>query len=198
MVQPLSRDPESDPAPSDHGEERGRAARAMQRVFWWSRLIVLIPVAFSILLAGGLIYIATADAVYVILHLGTYIGGESPGDAARRAQLIGKIVKIADVYLLAAFLFVFAFGLYELFIGKLPTSGDPEGTSRLLIIDSLDDLKARLGQVTLLILIVEFLQIAFELRYTRPLDLLYLAIAILLIAGALALGVTHRHGDLRD
>jgi uncharacterized membrane protein YqhA len=159
---------------------------------WLSRWIVLVPVVVSILLALGLVYIATADAINVLLHLGTYVG-ETASQSPSRGYLIGKIVKIADVYLLAAFMFVFAFGLFVLFIGNVDMGEESATASRLLTIDSLDTLKGRLGEVALLILIVEFVQIAFELVYTRTLDLLYLAIGILLVAVALAVSVRPRH-----
>jgi uncharacterized membrane protein YqhA len=54
-------------------------------------------------------------------------------------------------------------------------------------VESLDDLKDRIAKLILLVLIVEFFQYALKLTYATPLDLLYLAVGILFIGGALYL-----------
>ena len=61
---------------------------------------------------------------------------------------------------------------------------------RVLLIRSVDDLKTRLGNVVVLMLVIKFFQQALKQKYASPLDLLYLAIGVLLIGGALYL--THR------
>jgi uncharacterized membrane protein YqhA len=58
------------------------------------------------------------------------------------------LIEAVDHYLLASVLLVFAFGLYELFIGEI--NGLKKNDSKLsflLSIHSLDDLKERLGKV---------------------------------------------------
>lgn len=172
-------------------DEPNRVERAVERVLWWSRLVVLVPVAFSILVAFALIIIATVDAIYILAHLSAYTGNQ----AQAPTLLIGKVIKVADMYLLAAFLIVFAFGLYELFVSQLRIGNGGERAPRFLIINSLDELKTRLGQVALLVLIVEFMQVALGLDYPRPLDLLFLAAGIALVAGALVLSGRAGHGD---
>jgi uncharacterized membrane protein YqhA len=56
-------------------------------------------------------------------------------------------------------------------------------------VKSLDDLKARLAKVILIILIVETFKDAFELKAQSPLELLYVGATIALIG--LALYLTH-------
>jgi hypothetical protein len=42
------------------------------------------------------------------------------------------------------------------------------------------------------VLVIEFFQRALQLRYERPLDLLYFATSVLLVSGALYLGTRRR------
>jgi uncharacterized membrane protein YqhA len=55
------------------------------------------------------------------------------------------------------------------------------------VIENLDDLKDRLAKVVLLILIVKFFEQVLSLTFETPLELLYLAVGIALVAGALFL-----------
>jgi len=97
-------------------------------------------------------------------------------------------VAIVDGYLLAAIMLILALGLYELFVSKIDwLEGSEERASRLLVIHTFDDLKDRLARVVLLILIVKFFQQAVRLKYDDTQDILFLAIGILLIGGALYL-----------
>jgi len=85
---------------------------------------------------------------------------------------------------------IFALGLYELFVGPIKAAESPTG-ARLLEIRDLDELKNRLAKVIILLLVVEFFQQALRLTFATPLDLLYLAIGILLIGGAVFLSTPH-------
>jgi uncharacterized membrane protein YqhA len=108
-------------------------------------------------------------------------------EALREATVAG-IVKAVDGYLIAAIVLIFALGLYELFINKIDTIQEAARTApRLVQVASLDDLKDRIAKLILLVLIIEFFQYALKLKYTSPLDLLYLAIGVLFIGGALYL-----------
>jgi uncharacterized membrane protein YqhA len=57
----------------------------------------------------------------------------------------------------------------------------------LILIRSIDDLKSRLANVVLLMLVVKFFQEALQLSYQTPLELLSLAGGVLLLAGGLYL-----------
>ena len=92
-----------------------------------------------------------------------------------RATTIAHVVGILDGYLLATVLLIFALGLYELFVSKIDEAERSEMGSRVLFIKSLDDLKARLGKVVLMILIVKFFEHALGMHFDRPLDMLYFA-----------------------
>lgn len=158
-----------------------------ETVLWNSRWLMVIPVFISLILAIGVLLVTTVDAVSLV---GDMLGYAAQTEAARGAlyvQTISDVVSIVDGYLLAAIMLIFALGLYELFINKINAAEGSDVASRLLLIRSLDDLKNRLANVILVILIVKFFQQALGLKYTYPLDLLYLALGVVLIAGALYL-----------
>ncbi len=102
--------------------------------------------------------------------------------------LVTVLISSVDNYLFATVLLIFSMGLYELFISKIdPASRTPESRPNWLNIKSLDDLKAALGKVILMILIVSFFEKSLDIQYQNSLDLLYLGVGIILISGALFL-----------
>jgi uncharacterized membrane protein YqhA len=107
-----------------------------------------------------------------------------------KAQTVAHVVGAVDGFLLGAVMLIFSLGLYELFISKIDAAENVKGASKILIINSLDDLKDKLAKVIVLILIVMFFEQAIFLKPTEPLELLYYALAITMIA--LALYLTHK------
>lgn len=107
--------------------------------------------------------------------------------------LFEKLVSSVDVFLFALVLIIFGVGVYELFIANVDPEDKPaDMRPTWLKISSVDDLKSSLGKVILMVLIVSFFKHVLEItsEMWTPLALLYLAIGILLIAGALYL--THK------
>ncbi len=175
------------------GVGKGRVAlleRLFERALWLSRLVVVVPVVASVVMAVAAFYLGTVDVVYLITHLGSYADVTTTHSQAR-AALLSAIIRALDDYLLAAILIIVALGLYELFVGKIDAAERDEIAPRLLLIRSVDDLKDRLAKVVLLVLIVEFLQYTFAVNFTSALDLLYLAVGIALIGLALYLTTKH-------
>ncbi|NOZ52469.1 MAG: YqhA family protein [Gammaproteobacteria bacterium] len=170
----------------------GKIGILFESFLWKSRFVVLFAVIASLLTSLAVFFIATVDAYYLVIHL---LGYASPAlDAAERnvlrAETITHVVEIIDGYLLATVLLIFALGLYELFISRIDLAKDgaeANTASNVLIINSLDDLKARLAKVILMILIVRFFEHAISMKFHTPLDLLYLAAGIALIGLALYL-----------
>ncbi|APZ43305.1 YqhA family protein [Acidihalobacter ferrooxydans] len=174
----------------------------LEKVFegflWRSRLAVLAAVVASLASALAMFYMSTVDAWYMISHLAHYASPDLT-EAARthlRASTITHVVGILDGYLLATVLLIFALGLYELFISKIDEAERSDMGSRVLFIKSLDDLKARLGKVVLMILIVKFFEHALGMHFDRPIDMLYFASGIALIGLALYLSHTSDHKAL--
>jgi uncharacterized membrane protein YqhA len=153
-----------------------------ERILWLSRLVVVVPVVVSILVSIALFYTSTVDALSLI---GRMFGYAAITDEAARTALrldsLADVVAIIDNYLLASLLILFGLGLYELYINKIDAIENSEFASRLLLIKSFDDLKDRLANVVLLILVVKFFQQALSLKYETLNDLLLLSVGIALI-----------------
>ncbi len=168
----------------------GWLGRGFERVLWQSRLLVVVAVAASAFLALGAFYMATVDVVVLLGNLAPYASPALDPEArgALREATVAGIVKAVDGYLIAAIVLIFGLGLYELFVNKIDAVQDANrAVPRLVQIASLDDLKDRIAKLVLLVLIIEFFQYALKLKYTSPLDLLYLAVGVLFIGGALYL-----------
>ena len=106
-----------------------------------------------------------------------------------RAFILSFIPAI-DNYLFATILLIISMGLYELFISKIdPRSRKEHTRPDWLVIKDLDDLKSKIGEVVVMILIVNFFKMPFNVTYDQPMDLLVLGGGILLIASSLV--VTH-------
>lgn len=114
----------------------------------------------------------------------------------RYEALFEQLVSSVDVFLFALVLIIFGVGVYELFIANVDPEDKPADTRPTwLKISSVDDLKSSLGKVILMVLIVSFFKHVLEIdaEMWSPTALLYLAIGILLISGALYL--THKSGE---
>lgn len=164
-------------------------AKYFERFLWHSRLVVVLAVIASLAAAIAMFYMATVDAWYMISHLLHYASPELTG--AERVQLrsetVTHVVEMVDGYLLATVLLIFSLGLYELFISKIDFAQEAETSSQVLVIDSLDDLKARLAKVVLMILIVRYFEYALGMNFVSPMDLLQFAGGIALLGLALYL-----------
>ena len=163
--------------------------KTFETIIWNSRFIVVAAVIASLACSLALFYMTSVDAVLMIKHLLSYASPELT-DVARKAlhdNTIKHVVEIVDGYLLAAVLLIFSLGLYELFISKIDPAESASTSSNILLINSLDDLKARLAKVILMILIVNFFEHVISQEFNNPLDLLYLAGGIALIGLALFL-----------
>ncbi len=162
-----------------------RFEQILERLLWASRLMVVVAVVASVVMALATIYLATVDALVILGRIVGY-GAESVERSIVRTEIITGIVKAVDAYLIAAILLIFGLGLYELFVNKIDVAQHPEAP-RLLQVRSFDHLKDRVAKMILLVLIVEFFQYALRIPYDTPLDLLYLALGVVAIGAALYL-----------
>jgi len=76
-----------------------------------------------------------------------------------------------------------------LFISDIDQAQGSRSASKILVINTLDDLKSKLAKVILMILVVTLFKEAMTLPIATPMDLLYLGGSIALVA--LALYWTH-------
>ena len=172
-----------------------KTEKTFEWVLWESRFIVIAAVIASLAMAIAMFYVATIDAWYAVAHLVDYISPALDGAARSdlRSETVTHAVEIIDGYLLGTVLLIFALGLYELFISKIDQAESSETASNVLVIHSLDDLKARLAKVILMILIVKFFEHAIGMIFDTPLDLLYLAAGITLIGAAIYISHAEPH-----
>lgn len=164
---------------------------AFERFLWATRLIVLVPVIGSLLLAASAFLLGAADTVEVIRVLLGYVAADGDATHAARNEVVASVVQTIDADLIGAIMLVVALGLYELFIKRLRAAEESEVAERVLTVRTLDDLKDRITRLVLLILIVEFFGVALGLTISSALELLMLGVGILMIAAAMYLASRH-------
>ncbi len=162
--------------PSDHrpGGLLGRLEAGFEGFLVLARLLVLIPVIVLVLAAVGIFTYATL--VFFASMPGLFAHPTPVGH-----KLSVFVVEI-DLFLIGATLIIAAFGFYELFISRI---GD--GTRRRLPgwleMRDLNDLKARVASMLILVAAVTFVDMVLA-ENLGP-DILYLGVAVALVIGAL-------------
>jgi uncharacterized membrane protein YqhA len=171
----------------------------LEGFLWNSRFVIFSAVLGSLFAGFAIFYMATVDVIYLVQHVLHY-ADSSLAVEARKAlhdSTVTHIVEVVDGYLLATVMLIFSLGLYELFISDIDQAHGSRSSSKILVINNLDDLKSRLAKVILMIMIVTLFEQALNMKMSTPLDLLYLGGSIALIA--LALYWTHaaegKHGE---
>jgi uncharacterized membrane protein YqhA len=158
--------------------------------------MILVAVIASILVALCSLVLATSEVAHLMKAMWSYIAEHPVDGPASPGSILTTMVRSIDGYLLSAIMIIFAFGLYELFIGKIDIAEHSEVAERLLLIRNLDDLKDRLAKMVVLMLVIEFFQHALEIPIHGMVDLLYLAIGIVLVGATLFLvGRMSKHED---
>lgn len=175
--------------------------KLFEGALWNSRFVILFAVVSSMAAGFAIFYMATVDVVYLIKHIVHYADADMTAQARKllHDETITHIVEVVDGFLLATVMLIFSLGLYELFISDIDQAHGSKSSSKILVINNLDDLKARLAKVILMILIVTLFEEALKMELKQPLDLLYLSGSIALIG--LALYLTHAaesHGAHKD
>jgi uncharacterized membrane protein YqhA len=156
---------------------------------WNSRFVILTAVIGSLFAGFAIFYMATIDVWNLVLHVLHYGDADLTAEARKvlHDSTVTHIVEVVDGYLLATVMLIFSLGLYELFISDIDQAHGSKAASKILVVNSLDDLKAKLAKVILMILIVTLFEEALSIKIENPLDLLYLGASIALIAAALYL-----------
>ncbi|MBZ4416252.1 YqhA family protein [Myxococcus sp. RHSTA-1-4] len=164
--------------------------RLFEHTLWGSRFLLVLGVVSSMLMALGAFLLATLDALQLPRYLASYMDPDLTVEARTdlRNRVLTLIVKAVDGYIITAVLIIFALGLYQLVMGRLEVARDSPVASQWLPLADLEDLKGRIANLLLLVLVIEFFQRALLQDVDRPLDLLYLSVGILLIGVTLWLG----------
>ena len=163
-----------------------------EKTLWSGRFVVVVAVVASMAAATAIFYMATVDVFYLVNHMLHYADPTLAAEGRKliHDETITHVVEVVDGYLLATFMLIFALGMYELFVSDIDEARGTKASSKILVIESLDDLKARLAKVILMILIVTLFEEALQLELASSLDLLYLGGGIALIG--VALYFTHK------
>ena len=165
--------------------------RMFEATLWNTRFFVLFAVVFSIFGGMALFIVGSVDIFAVIGNIvTTYLSGAHPEKF--HEDIVGGLIGAVDLYLMAVVMFIFGFGLYELFISEVEIA-KKEGVSKILEVHSLDELKDKLGKVIVMVLIVNFFQRVLYTEYHGAIDLIYFAGSILALA--LALYFLHKGSD---
>jgi uncharacterized membrane protein YqhA len=155
-------------------EEQGFIEMIFEGAIWRSRFIVILAVVFGLLGAIILFIVASYDVAAVASY--AYHGLLAhPHPDGFHENIVAKIIGAVDLYLIAVVMFIFAFGLYELFISHID---EAEGHNQILAISSLDQLKDKIAKVIVMVLVVNFFQRVLHTHFTTPLEMLYFALSI--------------------
>ena len=140
----------------------------MKRLIEKSKNLFLIAVASSLLAsAAGFVWGLMKTLIVIKEFILSY--GKDPFGAI-------ALIEVMDIFLLATVLFIFAMGMYELFIESIEL---PEW----LIINNLHDLKVKLSSVIILIMGITFLKHLVE--WTDPEGTLFFGIAVAVVSASL-------------
>lgn len=151
--------------------------RFFENILWNSRFFVVLAVIFSMLGGISLFIVASMDIWGVVTNVANvYINHLHPEDF--HEEVVGGLIGAIDLYLMAIVMFIFGFGLYELFISDIDIAKQ-SASSRILEIHSLDELKDKLAKVIVMVLIVSFFQRVLHTDYNGALEMLYFSISIL-------------------
>jgi uncharacterized membrane protein YqhA len=154
--------------------------KLFEGAIWNSRFIVLLAVIFGLLGAVILFVVASMDIWGVgVYTFNTIITHAHPEDF--HEDIVAGIIGAVDLYLIAVVMFIFSFGLYELFISDIDQAEGKNG-SKLLAINSLDQLKDKIAKVIVMVLVVNFFQRVLHTNFTTALEMLYFALAITALA----------------
>lgn len=143
---------------------------------WNFRFFIIAPVLFSLLSALRFIIIGTVD-IWAGL---TYPFDVKDPEGEATVKIVAYIIGGIDYYLIGIVLLIFAFGIYELFISEIDIRHEDDST--ILQSETLEDLKSKLVNVIVVALIVSLFKRMLNLEIQQISDVVYIALAILLIS----------------
>jgi uncharacterized membrane protein YqhA len=140
-----------------------------------SRIVVVVPVV--VLLLSSLASFGYGTEVFVRSVRGIV------ADPHVTSQNLGFLLLLTDLFLVGATLMIAAFGLYELFINRIDADGRGMRLPRWLKMDDLNDLKARVISMVILVAAVTFVDVVVEFK--SGLDTFYLGAGVAVVIAAL-------------
>ncbi|MBE9043710.1 YqhA family protein [Pleurocapsales cyanobacterium LEGE 10410] len=149
---------------------------AFEAFIWNFRFFIIVPVVFSLLSSLRFIIIGTVD-IWAGLVLN--FNASNP-EGENTLKIVSYIIGGIDYYLIGIVLLIFALGIYELFISEIEIKHQDD--SSILQSNSLEELKGKLVNVIVVALIVSLFKQMLNLEIGRVSDVVYIALAILLIS----------------
>jgi uncharacterized membrane protein YqhA len=146
-----------------------------ERALSLSRLVVVVPVIVLLLSAvasfayGTEVFVRTVRSVVVSPQL--------------TSHNLGFLLLLTDLFLVGATLMIAGFGLYELFITRIDAPDPGKRLPGWLRMHDLNDLKARVISMIILVAAVTFTDVVVESK--GGLNTLYLGAAVALVIAAL-------------
>lgn len=140
----------------------------MKRALEGGRYLALLAVVSTLIASAATFLWGAYKAVLALLKL-VSSQGEDPLTAV-------SMIALMDKFLIAAGLYIFSVGMYELFIGDLTLPG-------WLSFRSLQGLKSQLGSIIILLMAMIFLERLIGLN--DPQALLYYALSVAIVTAAL-------------
>ncbi|MDX8392324.1 MAG: YqhA family protein [Mariprofundaceae bacterium] len=161
---------------------QGHLEAIFEYILWGGRWFILLAVIGGMLTSFIMFYISSVDVFHLAQLMMQYASLENmQARVIIRGDLVGHAVEIIDGFLLAIVLLIFSYGIFELYISKIIQAYGSNTARHLLRINSLDDLKTRLGKVILMILVVKFFEVAVSLEFDSMEDMMKFAFSIILI-----------------
>ena len=151
--------------------------RIIENMLWNSRFVVFLAVFFSITAAIALFIFGSYEIVAAIMHENPFTTISKEG----HGNLLVEIIAAVDLYLISVVLLIFGFGIYELFISEIDVARR-NSTITILEIKNLDELKNKIIKVIIMVLIVTFFERVLNMKYETPIEMLYFASSILILA----------------
>ena len=159
--------------------------RVFEGLIWNSRFIVLLAVIFGLLGAIILFIVASMDIWGVAVYTFNTIINHAHSEKFHE-DIVAGIIGAVDLYLIAVVMFIFSFGLYELFISDIDQAEGKNG-SKLLAIHDLDQLKDKIAKVIVMVLVVNFFQRVLHTEFLTAKEMMYFAFSITALSGGLYL-----------
>jgi uncharacterized membrane protein YqhA len=156
----------------------GRFWRDFERGLSLVRLTLVLPVIVLVLSAIGAFIYGVAVAVHSVMDI-----ADHPFAAANLRLFLTEI----DLFLIGATLIIAAIGLYELFIEPINPANSRRPMPAWLEMKDLNDLKARVIAMIILVSAVTFTDVLLEFANALSLDLLYLGVGVAVFIVALTI-----------
>ncbi len=164
----------------------------MKKLFYILRYISLIAIICSIIGSLLLFFMGawkTLNAIQIIFFDYIPVGNEHL-DSKENATIY--IMKALDTFLIALALFIFAYGIFKLFISNKNDIGD-DGVLKWISVPNIGHLKSILSEVIIIILFVIFLEVIVENIHDLKWEFLIIPISVLLLAIGLKFLRLDRH-----